>query len=292
MTDPIDSALISALRADPRAPLRALGEAVGESEQATARRCRRLFGSGRVRVVATYRDVRARPWSLRIVCSPESTRKVATLLAERSETSWVHLLSGGTKIVCLAQVADASTLLERLARTVVEVEAQLLLQAFRLPNGSPPAVASSVVLDATDRALLHALSSNARASYAALARAAKTSEATARRRLERLIASGILGFEVEEPFEGLETRLWLDVEPRLLVRTGESFARWGAVTFAAATTGTTNLTAVVRTASAEGLYRFMTTKLARLGIRRAETATIASTLKRGGLVPIRPFASS
>lgn len=283
MTDPVDSALLAALRDDPRAALRTLGGIIGESERATARRYRRLCEDGRLRVVATYRDARAQPWTLRVTCSPDATRRVATVLAERSETSWVHLLSGGTKIVCLAQVPDASRLLERLARTVVDVEAQLLLHAFKLPNLAPTKSDPTLIFDATDHALLQALSSNARASYAALARAAKTSEATSRRRVERLIAAGVLGFEVEEPLEGLETRLWLDVEPRHLVRTGEALAKCEEVTFAAATTGSTNLTAVARTASARELYRFTTTKLAKLGVKGIETAVIASTLKRGGL---------
>jgi DNA-binding Lrp family transcriptional regulator len=311
--DALDRKILHALQLDGRVPFRALAAALGASENTVARRFRRLSAGGGVRVVGAVRGARLGrvPWALRLRCAPDAALAVARALAARPDTSWVHLLSGGTELACSVQArgpgeSDA-LLLQALPKgpRAVAITAQMLLQSFALPTTwrglqalSPaqearlrraPACpgAGPPDLDRADRALLEALGRDGRAPYAELAAAAGVSEVTARRRLERLLDEGVLDLQLEvpPPLVGfhVEARLWAAVEPSALARVAAALARCPEVTFGAVTTGATNLVAAVSCHDAEHLYRFLTERIAGLeGIRTLETAPVMRTVKRVG----------
>ncbi|MFK4186921.1 Lrp/AsnC family transcriptional regulator [Streptomyces sparsogenes] len=198
MLDDIDRGLVHALQIDGRAPLRTLGEVLGVSENTVARRYRRLRSAGVLRVVGAFSGARLgyRAWTIRLRCTPDAAGPLARALAARPDTSYVHLLSGGTEISCSAQTRSGeesdALLLHRLPRTgrITSVSAHLLLDHSALPSGwagpallsgeqtaalGPPPVdgTEDVTLEEGDRALFDALSRDGRASHAELAAATR-----------------------------------------------------------------------------------------------------------------------
>ncbi|MEU5612776.1 AsnC family transcriptional regulator [Streptomyces sparsogenes] len=216
MLDDIDRGLVHALQIDGRAPLRTLGEVLGVSENTVARRYRRLRSAGVLRVVGAFNGARLgyRAWTIRLRCTPDAAGPLARALAARPDTSYVHLLSGGTEISCSAQTRSGeesdALLLHRLPRTgrITSVSAHLLLDHSALPSGwagpallsgeqtaalGPPPVdgTEDVTLEEGDRALFDALSRDGRASHAELAAATGWSDSTIRRRLLALRRAGV-----------------------------------------------------------------------------------------------------
>ncbi|MEW9519411.1 Lrp/AsnC family transcriptional regulator [Streptomyces tubercidicus] len=331
------------------APFRTIAEVLGVSEHTVARRYRRLRAHGVLRVAGVLNGVLLghTPWTLRLQCTPDAGEALATALAARSDTAFVHLLSGGTEISCnvLTSCADErdALLLRKLPRTsrVTAVSAHLLLRATALPHTwagaawlsaeqarrlqpleptpapdppapsaapdppapsaapdppapsaapDPPAPSASPdppVPDAQDRAMLDLLAHDGRTGYRALAAAARVSDSTAKRRLEALHRSGVLRYAVDIAPAALgfptEARLWMSVRPAALAEVAGAMAAHPEVSFAAMTTGPSNLVAAVNCRNTDGLCRYLTERVAALdGIRSMETAPVIRTLKRSG----------
>ncbi|MDX3228980.1 Lrp/AsnC family transcriptional regulator [Streptomyces sp. ME19-01-6] len=324
--DDIDRGLVHALQIDGRAPLRTLGEALGVSENTVARRYRRLRSAGVLRVVGTLNGGRLgyNAWTIRLRCTPDAAGAIARALAARPDTSYVHLLSGGTEISCSAQTRSGdesdALLLHRLPRTgrITAISAHLLLGHSALPNSwagpalltseqtallSPPPVDSAdaaahadsnsdVVLDDEDQPLFAVLARDGRASYAELASTTGWSDSTVRRRLTALRRAGVLAFLVDIPPAALgfraEARLWMSVRPSRLAAVASAMAEHPEVSLVAMTTGPTNLLAAVSCRDAQHLARYLTERIASLdAIRSLETAPVIRTVKRAGaLLPI------
>ncbi|WP_243727625.1 Lrp/AsnC family transcriptional regulator [Actinocrispum wychmicini] len=317
--DDVDRGLVHALRIDGRAPFRHVGEVIGVSENTVARRYRRLRTAGVLRVVGALNGGRLgySAWTIRVRCAPDAALPIAKSLAARADTSYVHLLSGGTEISCGAQIptrdeSDA-LLLRALPRTarVTSVTAHLLLGSYVLPNDwtgaavlsaeqvaalSPPPVAETddIELSAADRPLLTLLSQDGRASHAQLAAATGWSEATVRRRLFLLRQAGVLAFFVDIPPAALgfhtEARLWMSVRPSGLTAVAAAIAEHPEVSLVSLTTGPSNLLAAVNCRDAGHLSRYLTERVGMLdAIRAIETAPVIRTLKRAGaLLPAIP----
>jgi DNA-binding Lrp family transcriptional regulator len=316
--DPVDRGLLHALQVDPRLPFNRIAEVLGVSDQTVARRYRRLWAAGVLRVVALPNpwQMGHSPWFIRLQCVPDAAAGIAEALARRPDTGWVHLLSGGAEIDCTVLPRDPDPeelLLQRLARTdrVVAVSAHAMLWIFAGSRGGVlgpvlderqlaalrPAPADwpdgrSNPLQPVDRALLDVLGRDARASLAELARATGWSESAVRRRLDWLRRSGTLFFEVDvDPAQlGLRTeaRLWITAAPARLAAVGEAISYHPEVPFVAATTGATNLVASVYCSDPGALYRYLTQRLGTLeGVQHVETSPIVRTLKRAGH-PVRP----
>lgn len=320
--DELDFAVIEALDLDGRVPLRQVAGVLGVSDQTVARRYRRLRTVAGLRVVAELDSVRVgqSAWLVRVGCTPDAALPVAEALAQRDDTAWVSLTSGGTEIVCVLRSgtdeARDELLLQKLPQTrrIVSVTAHQALhvymasrnpwvrrfgtlrpeQAAVLAHGggaSPgPGVRHSgrtVRLDELDRALTAVLARDGRAGYPELAAAARCSETTARRRLDELRRGGIIDFEVELDARavGLNTTamLWLSVAPAELAAVGEAMAAHPEVPFVAATTGPTNLVASVLCTDAEDLYGYLSRRVGSLpGVRHVETAPRIRTVKQEG----------
>jgi DNA-binding Lrp family transcriptional regulator len=312
--DVLDRKIIQALYLDPRAPFSRLSEVLGSSEQAIARRYRRLFDGRVVRVVGQLDSQRLgqSDWAVRIRCAPGSAPSVATRLAEHPDTAWVQLTSGGTEIFSTIRSRDREQrtppLLSQLSvgRQVVSLEAYCLLHLFAT-GISPPPVSndlsqeeidrilsptrarplierSTVTLQDGDWPLVQALAEDGRAPYRQLAVRTHWHESTVRRRVEELSASGALSFDVDLDTEAVGIRspalLWMSVVPAKLAQVGEALAGRPEVPFVAATTGSTNLVAALLCQDDRSLYEYITGELAALdGLTHVETAPVMRAVK-------------
>jgi DNA-binding Lrp family transcriptional regulator len=312
--DVLDRRIIQALYIDPRAPFSRLSEVLGPSEQTIARRYRRLFNDRVVRVVGQLDSQRLgqSDWAVRIRCAPGSAPSVATRLAEHPDTAWVQLASGGTEIFSTIHSRDREQrtplLLSQLSvgRQVVALEAYCLIHLFATGASPPPGSndltqqeidrlaslapgrtsieRSTVTLQDTDWPLVQALAEDGRAPYRQLAERTHWHESTVRRRIEELVASGVLSFDVDLATEAVGIRspalLWMSVVPAMLAQVGQALADRPEVPFVAATTGSTNLLAALLCQDDRSLYEYITGEIAALdGLTHIETAPVMRAVK-------------
>ena len=319
--DQLDRQLVHALQLDARLPFSRIAEVLGVSDQTVARRYTRLLTAGRLRTMGLTDPVALGEdrWLVRVQCSPDAASAVAEALARRDDTSWVNLTSGGTEITCCVRSApgddEHALLLQRLPRTpsVIGVTAQCVMHTFfggslslfsksstlsreqieRL--GPPPAVRAAsgpVRLDDGDRRMLAVLLQDGRAPLTELAEATGWSQSTVRRRMAELRECGALYLDVDFGHEifGTASRamLWLSVAPSELAATGQALADHPEVAYVCATTGRTNLHAVVLCRDTPAVYTYLTTRIASLpAIRQVETAPIIRSVKGAGPL-VRP----
>ncbi|MFF4013900.1 Lrp/AsnC family transcriptional regulator [Streptomyces sp. NPDC001843] len=314
-----EMALAQALQINGRASFREIANALGVSDQTAARRWSRLRSSGRIRVLGLTdpRRMGDSGWLVRVRCTPDAASSIGEALARRTDTTWIHLSSGGTEISCLVRTRglglDDSPLLQKLPRTpqVVDVSAHCLLHIFFGRDLSPinkrgpltaaqiealtprvtpepaPDDAPPVTLDDSDRHLLDLLARDGRAGAGELAAATGLSPSTVRRRIAELTVSGVLYFDVEYPpdvmRENFRASLWLEIDPAHLATAGAALAAHPEVAFAGAVTGTTNLYASVDVPTAHLFYRYLTESVAALpGLRHTATTPIQRTMKGAG----------
>ncbi|GAA1958213.1 Lrp/AsnC family transcriptional regulator [Amycolatopsis minnesotensis] len=311
--DEIDRGLVHALQIDGRAPLRTIAEVLEVSENTVARRYRRLRSTGTLRVTGAVNGARLGyvAWTMRLVATPDAASSIANALAARDDTSWIYLLSGGTEICCNTQVRTAADrddlLLRKLPRTarVTSVSAHELVHTFALPGGwaglhalpeekaarlRPPPPADDdapLELEPGDQALFDLLAVDGRATYTELAARTGWSDATVKRRMAALRHHGVLTYHLDVRLEQLgfasQTRLWMAVSPSGLEEVGHALASHPETSFVVATTGATNLTAMINCRSGGDLYRYLTRRVAPLtAIRTLETAPVIRTVKRTG----------
>jgi DNA-binding Lrp family transcriptional regulator len=312
--DLLDRRIIQALYVDPRAPFSRLSEVLGPSEQTIARRYRRLFDGRVVRVVGQLDSQRLgqSDWAVRIRCAAGSGLTVATRLAEHPDTAWVQLTSGGTEIFSTIRSREREQqtplLLSQLSvgRHVVALEAYCLLHLFATgaspPPGSndlcqeeidqlllsarvrTPSERSTVTLQDSDWPLVQALAEDGRAPYRQLAQRTHWHETTVRRRVEELIASGVLSFDVDLDSStvgiGAPAVLWMSVVPAKLAQVGEALADRPEIPFVAATSGSTNLVAALLCENDRSLYAYITDEMSAFdGITHMETAPVMRAVK-------------
>lgn len=299
----LDRRLVHALQIDGRAHFARIAEVLGTSEHTIARRYRALKERG-IKVIGAPNRFRLghHAWTLRLRCTPDAGPTLAAALARRTDTHYVHLMSGGTEISCMQQVRTADELLlDRLPRRLVDVSAHSILQGFTAPQlwrgiacltpDEAEALRPEGVTElpteptAIDAALVRTLVVDGRASFAELAEKAKTSESTARRRVDHLRRTGVLDIQLDaDPAQlgfPIQARLWMSVRPKELANVGKALATHPEVYFAAATTGPRNLVASIATTSGGELYRYLTERIGGLdGVNDVETAPVLHTLKR------------
>ncbi|MFQ6144244.1 Lrp/AsnC family transcriptional regulator [Streptomyces seoulensis] len=146
-----------------------------------------------------------------------------------------------------------------------------------------------------DVRLVGELARDGRAEVRELSAVTGWSASTVRRRIARLRAAGVLHFEVDvdpalfgSPVEAL---LWLEVAPSALGRVTGALARQRPVAFAAVTTGSASVFAMVQCPGTGALYDYLAHELGGLpGIGRTETALVQRRAKRAGalLLPESP----
>ena len=322
--DSLDRQLVHALYVDGRAPFSRIAEVLGVSDQTVARRYSRLRQAGTLRVLGRLNARRLGhvEWVIRLQCAPGSSGAIAQALARREDTHWVRLASGGTEVVCNvhadSEVNRDALLLDMLTATrpVTAISSYCVIHTYfggptgwrgaasalseeqtaRLASPDGPAAAPGpaerqepVEPEEADRVLLAELARDGRAGYAALAAATGWHEATVRRRIAALRAGGGLYFDIDIDDRALgyasPALLWITVDPTLLATAGRALAEHPEVSFAAATTGPTNLLASVLCPDVYALYDYLADRIGLLpGIRAVETAPIIRTVKRAGAV--------
>lgn len=311
--DDMDRKIIHALQLDGRAPFNRIADALGVSGQTVNRRYTRLRTTGALRIVGLAHPtaVGEEEWFLRIRCTPDTADTLARALNRHHETTWVHLTSGGTEIVCVTRTTPDTEplLLRKLPQTrhVTAISAHCLLHTFygeehdavdkigplsreqtqRL-RPPPPEPCEPPVLTVADRRLLASLGEDGRATYRDLAQATGWSQSTIQRRLTELRHTGLLYFDVayDPHIFGHRTQamLWLSATPAALLTVGEALAEHAEISFAASTTGPTNLYGGITCADTRALHQYLTGPVATLpGVTSIETAPINRTLKRAGL---------
>jgi DNA-binding Lrp family transcriptional regulator len=136
--DAVDRQLLHALTVAPRASFRLLAAVLGVSDQTVARRYRRLADTAGLRVFGLIDGQRAGwvDWLVRLQAAPGSAQRIADTLAQRADTRWVRLYSGGTEIVCTLQARSPeqrnALFLRGLpgSRHVTAITAQSILHVF------------------------------------------------------------------------------------------------------------------------------------------------------------------
>ncbi|TDD87123.1 Lrp/AsnC family transcriptional regulator [Actinomadura rubrisoli] len=323
--DDVDRGIIHALRIDGRAPFSRIASVLGVSTQTVARRYGRLSSEASLRVVGLADSQRAgqAQWMVRLTASPHAAQDLAHGLARRPDTSWVRLTSGGTEIFSIINtlndsVGHHSLLLRDIPRTasITAVSAHRLLHTYlggptawhghaaalteeqqhrlrcRLASSNGISLHSNrAALADTDRHLLAALQRNGRASHGDLAAATGWSSSTVARRLAVLQASGAIFFDVEinDQVLGITTQalLWASVAPAHLDEVARTLAQHEELAFVAATTGPTNLVALILCRDPSALHHYLTHRLGALdAIRTLETAPVLKTLKASSPVPV------
>ena len=318
--DSLDRQLVHALQLDGRAPFSRIAEALGVSDQTVARRYSRLRGEGVLHVAGLTNPAALgeTQWIIRVQCTPDAAASVAEALARREDTSWVSLSSGGTEIDCMTRAESGrsgnSLLLQRLPRTpsVVAVTAYCILHtyfggalslvtktdtltpeqaALLCPDPVPAATeAVEVELDEADQRMLTLLERDGRTGLAELADASGRSQSSVRRRMAELQACGVLYFDVNfgRRIFGLDNAvmLWLSVAPAQLAETGQALAEHPEVAFVCATTGPSNLHAVVICSDIPSLYTYLTTRIAALdAVHQLETTPVLRRVKAAASLP-------
>ncbi|TRV77063.1 Lrp/AsnC family transcriptional regulator [Streptomyces sp. 130] len=318
--DALDLRILHALELNARAPFSRIGAVLGVSDQTVARRFRSLRAEAGLRVVGVRcaaSEESFEHWLLRVRCAPEGAMPIAEALAKRPDTSWIGLTSGGTEVTCTVNVrsrTDADDLLiGKLPRTphIVDIRAHQLLHRFyggpagwlhksgaltpqeaaALTPAPVPAPPGPAVITAEDEPLVAALERDGRATYPELQRASGLSESAVRRRLARLTASGALYVDVEFDSDRFGYRdasmLYVTAAPRALHATGTALAADREVAYTAATTGPSNLVAVVITRDPAHLYRYLSERLGSLdGVEHVESMPLLRRVKQ---LTYRPF---
>ncbi|WP_335936635.1 Lrp/AsnC family transcriptional regulator [Streptomyces sp. PTD5-9] len=315
--DSLDHQLVHALHIDGRASFNQIADVLGVSDQTIARRYRRLRQTGALRVLGRLdaRRLGHVEWVIRLQCAPGASSAIAEALAKRDDTHWVRLASGGTEVVCNVHTGSErnrdALFLKKLpaTRPVTAIRAHCFIHTFQGGPTGWQAVASALTeqqaaqlapslaalgtepepieLDEGDRALLGELAYDGRATHVALAAATGWHEATVRRRIASLRASGALYFDIDVDDRLLgyasPALLWISVAPPKLDAVGQALAQHPEIAFAAATTGPTNLLASVHCPDVYALYDYIANRVAALpGIRDIDSAPILRTVKRVG----------
>jgi DNA-binding Lrp family transcriptional regulator len=300
-----------------------LAEVLGSSEPTVSRRYRRLFDQRIVRVVGQLDSQRLGQydWVVRIRCAPGSAPAVATKLAQHPDTSWVQLTSGGTEIFSMIGSRDdeqqTPPLLSQLSvgQHVVDLEAYCLIHLFATGLSASPYPSSlsreeiaqllspawdrpsidhpKAKLQDSDWPLVQALADDGRAPYRQLAARTHWHESTVRRRVEELVASGALFFDLDVASDAFGIRpqalLWMSVAYTNLRDVGQALASRPEFPFVAATTGSTNLVAALVCPEDCSLYEYLTGEMIALdAISHIETAPVTRFVKMHATIAPRP----
>jgi DNA-binding Lrp family transcriptional regulator len=158
--------------------------------------------------------------------------------------------------------------------------AQLLSPARDRPSIDRP----KAKLQDSDWPLVKALADDGRAPYRQLAARTHWHESTVRRRVEELIATGVLFFDLDLASDAFGIRsqalLWMSVAPTNLRDVGQALASRPDFPFVAATTGSTNLVAALVCPEDRSLYEYLTDEMTALdGLTQIETAPVMQFVK-------------
>ncbi|NUP49141.1 MAG: Lrp/AsnC family transcriptional regulator [Catenulispora sp.] len=311
-----DQRLIAALQYDARLTAEKAAAVLNLSPGTVRRRWQALTADGTLRVVISPI---ARPRDgglsgaqlLHIRVRPDKLDALARSLAAREDIPFVDITTSGDEIVAVAATRPGSRdplVFRQLPSTpaVTSVETATVLHVLRVtsewrhqvldadeisalniagPRGGLVADSSyGVETDALERAVIDALTPDARLPAATVAARTGLPESTIRRRIARLSAEGRLITQVlVDPRRlGLpvDAMLKLRVGPDHLDRAGRTLAAHPAVHGAFAISGPNNLSLHLWLPDLTALYDFLARDLTGLGINAVETSIISHSAKR------------
>lgn len=306
LLDALDRRIVAALQLDGRAPWRQIADVLGEAERTVTRRGSALLAEGVVTVIGKH--TRGQGVIVRARCAPGMLRVSAQVWAARSDSTFVHLLSGVAGAVAelhcpparmAGLVTDeipgtpgvtwcAAAPVLHYYKTVHDWQPGILTEqeAERLrPEGPPPTPPCNddTALSPADLALLRALAEDGRRTFDELGRLARISESTARRRVEALRGSGQIYIRavVDPAVVGLPVRalLWLRTAPAQTVTVGRALAASPYVRYVSGLIGEFQLLAEVTLASLDDLQEFVTASDWTTRVRGLETSMVIETFK-------------
>lgn len=269
----LDLALVNALQLRPRASWADLAGPLGSTATTLARRWERLTAAGLAWVTASFGREFSRSRCISYVmvrAEPAARAGLVEHLAACPEVATIEVATGGHDLNCDVLTRDLRELDRFLtdkvygAPGVVSVSVLLTTSLYlegsrwRLRSLDPSQVnvlnnstmslapgTYAIALDDLDRSLLEHLSLDGRLGWAELASLTGASTATARRRVNRLISSGIMTFrcEIAHPLAGwpIQASVLGQAPGQDLDRIGRELATWPECRFVAAVTGTANL---------------------------------------------------
>jgi DNA-binding Lrp family transcriptional regulator len=319
---PDDVRIIRALQIAPRASFASIAAALGLTEGAVGRRCRRLRADGVIRVAGVVDPgaLGQGKWMLRLRCRPGSVAAIADALAERDDVSWVALCAAGSEITCAVRSRTREQrddlLGRRLPRTaaVIDISAFAMLRQFLggrghywaalrgtltpqqesalggddAPFTEHPVVARDPVrLTPEDEKMLDVLAADGRAGLVELAAAADLTPGRASRRLQALLRRRVVHIDVEIAAAALgyhaRANLWLRVHPSAVKSVGRTLAQEPEIAFAAAVSGPYNLHAVAHCRDLDELFEFTSDRIGSLsGLQSMEVSPLLRHVKQAG----------
>jgi DNA-binding Lrp family transcriptional regulator len=320
MLDELDRSIVAALQIEPRATWRAIGSRVGVSAATAARRGRRLFEAGIVRVVGSPVSARL-GFGFHVLigfrCRPGEALDVARRLSERPDVRYVTVATGTFDVIAEFLVPSkrhlAFVLIEELPQIagIIGTDTSVVLRTYKVretisytlsgdvPLEDMPAdphwpevgalQADSRELDALDLRLIQLVSEDGRRSNAELAIALSLSESAVSRRLAALVREGYVVFATLVDAGALgfdvEALIWIGARARQLEEVAKYIAAEPHVRYVSATSGYSDLVCEVVLRSHDDLFRFTTDVLGgHKGIERVSISRTLLTLKRGYLI--------
>jgi DNA-binding Lrp family transcriptional regulator len=273
VVDEVDLELIHALQVAPRATWAVLGRTLRLDSATVARRWQRLSAAGLAWVTCTVGPSRHSDTCMayvRVVTAQGHFDDVATRLVENPAVRYVHHTTGASSLlVVVARRSPAAV--AHFLRDVLDVMPGVLSyqseirtvgysepSRWRLRNLAPaqqqtlqaPAVeARGIRVDEVDRSLYELLHTDGRMGFTEMAEQAGVSEATVRRRVNRLLASGSLRLrcEVAQSVSGWPTTaiLWARVPPSSLDQVARALVPRPEVRLSCSLSGPDNLLTMV-----------------------------------------------
>jgi DNA-binding Lrp family transcriptional regulator len=316
----LDRAIVAALQVEPRATWRSIGSWVGISAATAARRARRLFEAGIVRVVGSPVSARL-GFGFHVLvgfrCRPGEALDVARLLAERPDVRYVTVVTGTFDVIAEFLVPSkrqlAFVLIEELRHIpgITGTDTSTVLKTYKVRETISYTLSGDIALpdmpadphwpevgaghadarelDTLDLQLIQLVSEDGRRSNADLAAALGLSESAVSRRLTALIRDGYVVFATLVDAGALgfdvEALIWIGARARQLEEVAEYLAAVPHVRYVSATSGYSDLVCEVVLRSHDDLLRFTTEVLG--GHERIERVSVSRallTLKRGYLL--------
>ncbi|MFC1437063.1 Lrp/AsnC family transcriptional regulator [Streptacidiphilus sp. N1-10] len=328
-----DLALTNALQVRPRATWAELAEVLGCTEATAARRWQRLSESGSAWVTAVPGPGSSACVAfVGLLCDSGRRGEVAAALAQDPAAVTVELAAGSHDLIIEVITPDLAALsrylldrvdrLPGMTRSTVFLATNVVTEASRWrldalqPSQSTAlrgmsrdtkAEAGARPVSPLDQRLLLGLSQDGRRSWQHLAEQARTSPATARRRLERLLSTGeatlrcdVAGPLVRRPVTAM---LWIDVPAPARDGIARQLTSLAPVRFIATIAGTHNLLVTVWLRGVEEIHRLEAELLLKHPqLTVADRTVILRSVKRmghlldpegrtAGTVPLGPWAT-
>ncbi len=134
-----------------------------------------------------------------------------------------------------------------------------------------------------------ALGRDGRTSLRRIATETHLSPARVGRRIEQLVASGAIYFDVDLNLEALGfssmSYIWVTVAPRDVEAAGQALGQHDEVAFCAAVSGSANIILAVVCRTSADLYRYVTTKIGALdAVQRIEISPVLRRIKQAGTI--------